>query len=484
MDPNVVVSFDAQTILVVGGLLLIGIVLAGSAMVILYTAWRAARRDHGRALAEIGTLRQELETERAAHAHDLETKQAELTALHAQFNATRADLTRTQTELESSNQSATHLQNRTQVLEQDLQDQRTRATIVERTLADQKLEIADLTNQLAQAETAQEKIAALETVLQTAHANVARLTDELAQAQEQTAQIAALESDLQIMRDTNARLVDELAQQKEQVAHLTSLAAARQADQAQPAEVQRLRVQVEEDQTKIAALNSRLNQARQTAERVISDLEQHKIQVAELTHQVHEAQLQTDELVALQSQVEQDKTMLNDLSLQLEQAREKAAQAGALETQMAKQQARAAELKSQLAVARKKAAPLTRLRKSAAKNRTTITELKSQMRVVKRQIKTLQAQSQKREAVIVDLTTRLYRIRQEAAENLQLVKGIGPTYAARLRAAGIGTVNALANTNATQLLEIIQPRRWQKPAFESWIKQAQRLSRQEKLKRK
>jgi chromosome segregation ATPase len=386
--------------------------------------------------------------------------------------------------LESSNQSAAHLQNRTQVLEQDLQEQRTRATIVERTLADQKLELADLTNQLAQAETAQEKMAALETVLQTTRANVARLTDELAQAQEQAAQVAALESELQMMRDTTTRLSDELAQAKEQAAHATALAAASQADQTQLAELRQLRVQVEEDQTKIAALTSRLNQARQTAERVISDLEQYKIKVAELTHQVHETQLQTDELVALRRQVEQDKTMLNDLSLQLEQAREKAAHADALETQMARQQARAAELKSQLAAARKKAAPLTRLRKSATKNRATIAELKSQMRVVKQQIKTLQAQSQKREAVIVDLTTKLYRIRQEAAEKLELVKGIGPTYAARLRTAGIGTVNALANTNATQLQEIIQPRRWQKPAFESWIKQAQRLSRQEKLKRK
>jgi len=30
------------------------------------------------------------------------------------------------------------------------------------------------------------------------------------------------------------------------------------------------------------------------------------------------------------------------------------------------------------------------------------------------------------------------------------------------------------------LQEIIQPRRWQRPAFDKWIKQAQRLSGKEK----
>ena len=106
--------------------------------------------------------------------------------------------------------------------------------------------------------------------------------------------------------------------------------------------------------------------------------------------------------------------------------------------------------------------------------------MKKQLALAKRQIKALQVQSQKREAMIVDLTTRLYRLRQAEAEKLERIVGIGPKYAARLRAGGITTITALASTTVEQLREIIQPQRWQKPKFDFWIKQAQQLSRQRK----
>ena len=458
MDINVV-SFDALTLLVGGTLLLIGTILAGFAMVWLYLASRLARQQYQRAEAEIQPLHQEQEMERAAHAQvarDLETRQNELALLHSQFNASKLETrqneeeaSRTQAKLEASNQRATHLRNRTQILERELQEQQTQTQLVERTVASQRTQIADLTNQVSQAGIQQVRIAALETELQTTRGTVATLTDELAQAKEQAAQFAAL-------------------------------AAPREADQSLQAELGQLRVQVEEDKTLLAESNSRLNQARQRADRGAGELERHKIIVAELTRKVHEAQLQSAEWVALRSQVEQDKTLLNSLTNQLEQEREKAAQVSVLEEQVAKRETRIAQLKSQLAASRKKAVPVTRLRKSAAKNRATIADLKKQVRLGKRQIKTLQTQSQKREAVIVDFTTRLYRIRQEAAENLQLVRGIGPIYAARLRTGGITTLNVLANASVTQLQEIIQPRRWQRPAFEKWIKQAQQLTRKEK----
>ena len=455
MDLNVV-SFDALTLLVGGTLLLIGTILAGFAMVWLYLAWRLVRQQHQRAQAEIQTLHQEQEMERAAHAQvarDLETRQNELALLHSQFNASKEEASRTQAKLESSNQRATHLQKRTQILERDLQEQQTKTDLAERTVARQRTQIADLTNQVSQAGIHQVRIAALETELQTTRGTVATLTDELAQAKEQAAQFA-------------------------------TLAALREADQSLQAELGQLRAQVEEDKTLLAESNSRLNQARQRADRVAGELERHKIIVAELTRKAHEAQLQSAEWVALRSQVQQDKTLLSSLTNQLEQEREKAAQVSVLEEQVAKRETRIAELKSQLAASRKKTSPLTRLRKSAANNRATIADLKKQVRLGKRQIKTFQTQSQKREAVIVDLTTRLYRSRQEAAENLQLVRGIGPIYAARLRAGGIATLNALANASVTQLQGIIQPRRWQRPAFDKWIKQAQRLSRKETLKAK
>ncbi|MCI0478872.1 MAG: helix-hairpin-helix domain-containing protein, partial [Anaerolineales bacterium] len=190
------------------------------------------------------------------------------------------------------------------------------------------------------------------------------------------------------------------------------------------------------------------------------------------------------ELSALREQVAQDQIALTDLTNQLEQEKEKAAHAAALEAQIARQQTRLTESKTRLAVARKQAASAKRLRKSGRKNRALLADLKKQIRLAKQQIKASQKHAQKQETVIVDLTTRLYRIKQEEAEQLERVNGIGPRYAARLRTGGITTLNALANANVAQLQEIIQPRRWQKPAFPSWIKQAERLSRKEKSKRK
>jgi len=78
-----VVSVDAPTLLLICGLLTIGIVLAAFALAWLYLAWRSASRRHQRARTESETLRQEQEMARAAYAHDLQAKQAELTALHA-----------------------------------------------------------------------------------------------------------------------------------------------------------------------------------------------------------------------------------------------------------------------------------------------------------------------------------------------------------------------------------------------------------------
>jgi len=229
-------------------------------------------------------------------------------------------------------------------------------------------------------------------------------------------------------------------------------------------------------------LTDRLEQAREKSERLASEVEQQKIRVAELSQQLHETQLQNAELPALREQLAQDQLALSDLRQQLEQANAQVARVTALEAQIAKLHVRLERQKTQLTAARKKAASAARVKKGAQRARAALVELRKQLTLARRQIRLLQTQSQKREAMIVDLTTRLYRIRQAEAENLERIKGIGPKYAAQLRAGGITSLATLANADVAQLQEIIQPRRWQKPAFQSWIQQAQRLSRTAKAK--
>ncbi len=62
-----------------------------------------------------------------------------------------------------------------------------------------------------------------------------------------------------------------------------------------------------------------------------------------------------------------------------------------------------------------------------------------------------------------------------AWDDLTKVKGIGRTYAERLRSAGIRTFADLAVLNEEQLRRIIQPAAWQKVDLGSWIEQARAL---------
>ncbi len=66
-----------------------------------------------------------------------------------------------------------------------------------------------------------------------------------------------------------------------------------------------------------------------------------------------------------------------------------------------------------------------------------------------------------------------------AWDDLTKVKGIGRTYAERLRAAGIRTFADLAALNEEELRQIIQPATWQNVNLSSWIEQARALMARE-----
>ncbi|MDW8098166.1 MAG: DUF4332 domain-containing protein [Anaerolineae bacterium] len=68
---------------------------------------------------------------------------------------------------------------------------------------------------------------------------------------------------------------------------------------------------------------------------------------------------------------------------------------------------------------------------------------------------------------------------QTAWDDLTRVKGIGRTYAERLRAAGIHTLADLAALNEEELKQIIRPAAWQNVNLGSWIEQARALMARE-----
>ncbi|MFN8456605.1 MAG: DUF4332 domain-containing protein [Anaerolineae bacterium] len=68
-------------------------------------------------------------------------------------------------------------------------------------------------------------------------------------------------------------------------------------------------------------------------------------------------------------------------------------------------------------------------------------------------------------------------------DNLEVIDGIGPTYAKRLNEAGIVSFAQLAELTPAQIRDIIKPASWQKIDGESWIKQAERLSRPDELEK-
>jgi predicted flap endonuclease-1-like 5' DNA nuclease len=59
------------------------------------------------------------------------------------------------------------------------------------------------------------------------------------------------------------------------------------------------------------------------------------------------------------------------------------------------------------------------------------------------------------------------------ADDLEIIEGIGPVYARKLRAAGITTFAQLAGTAEARLTEIIAAQAWQKVSYSDWIAQAQ-----------
>jgi chromosome segregation ATPase len=81
---------------------------------------------------------------------------------------------------------------------------------------------------------------------------------------------------------------------------------------------------------------------------------------------------------------------------------------------------------------------------------------------------------------IASLNKKLHNLQSQLAysgkNQLQLIRGIGPTYARRLSEMGIFTFNDLARQAPERLAEIVKLRPWQNHDPERWIAEAQQLN--------
>lgn len=71
--------------------------------------------------------------------------------------------------------------------------------------------------------------------------------------------------------------------------------------------------------------------------------------------------------------------------------------------------------------------------------------------------------------------SRMSTIPTAAADNLEVINGIGPTYARRLREAGVKTFSELTDQTPERLREITGLKAWQAADPADWIAEARQL---------
>ena len=74
-----------------------------------------------------------------------------------------------------------------------------------------------------------------------------------------------------------------------------------------------------------------------------------------------------------------------------------------------------------------------------------------------------------------ETTAQKIDVNATSPSNLQRIKGIGPTYAKRLVAAGIGSIALLAQSDPINVAEITKVKEWQRPGPTEWIAEAKTL---------
>jgi predicted flap endonuclease-1-like 5' DNA nuclease len=99
--------------------------------------------------------------------------------------------------------------------------------------------------------------------------------------------------------------------------------------------------------------------------------------------------------------------------------------------------------------------------------------VQQQLTVAQEKLQTADTHIQKLQDTMEDVQTKMnYRGKSE----LQLIRGIGPTYARRLNEFGIQSFSDLADCNPEQVASIIKKKTWQAVDIQTWLDEAKALA--------
>jgi len=99
--------------------------------------------------------------------------------------------------------------------------------------------------------------------------------------------------------------------------------------------------------------------------------------------------------------------------------------------------------------------------------------VQQQLLVAEEKLQTADAHIQKLQDTMEDVQTKM---NYSGKSELQLIRGIGPTYARRLNEFGIQSFADLADCNPEQVASIIKKKNWQAVDIQNWLDEAKALA--------
>lgn len=192
--------------------------------------------------------------------------------------------------------------------------------------------------------------------------------------------------------------------------------------------------------------------------------------VAENNRLVGDVQLMEAEIFTLEGKVEQLTQALAQVQGQVADLEQKAL---AAETQLAMVEAERDNAQVQLQQAELVNAEQNATIAALQQKLEEAAAVQHELTVVEEKLQTADAHIQKLQDTMEDVQTKM---NYSGKSELQLIRGIGPTYARRLGEFGIQSFADLADCNPEQVASIIKKKNWQAADIQNWIDEAKALA--------
>jgi predicted flap endonuclease-1-like 5' DNA nuclease len=202
-------------------------------------------------------------------------------------------------------------------------------------------------------------------------------------------------------------------------------------------------------QQKVRSLTSRLAAAKTRVEQLGQDLDETTEQIEDLTQL---SQSQQEDLTAVTTAKESLTEKIDQLTGQLEELRTEHEQAS---RRLAAADVELNHLREDLAAAEDKTAQLVSLEADKQVLQSRLDELQTRFKSAQRQLKSAGLKGK---------------------NQIEIVRGIGPTYASRLHEAGIHSLADLAEQSVERVAEIVGLKTWQQGKPQAWIDEAKELA--------